>query len=65
MTTIDAINGLKGIAEWNFGKYEQTGEEDYRNDGDFLVNVAELLKAYTQDVQRDYEATYNPETGAM
>ena len=45
MTTIDAIKGLKEISEWNFGKYEQTGEEDYRNDGEFLANVAELLKA--------------------
>lgn len=39
------ISGLLEISDWNYGKYEQTHEEDYLNDGDFLTAVANMLKA--------------------
>lgn len=45
MTREDAIKGLWDVADWHYGKYEQTHEEDYLNDGDFLTAVANLLKA--------------------
>lgn len=38
------ISGLLEIADWHYGKYEQTNEEDYLNDGDFLTAVANTLK---------------------
>lgn len=44
MTREDAIKGLRSVADWHYGKYEQTHEEDYLNDGDFLTAVANMLK---------------------
>lgn len=44
----DAVKGLRNVADvadWHYGKYEQTGEEDYLNDGLFLTAVANMLKA--------------------
>jgi hypothetical protein len=45
MTRECAVKGLLEVADWHYGKYEQTHEEDYLNDGDFLTAVANLLKA--------------------
>lgn len=45
MTREDAVKGLRNVADWHYGKYEQTHEEDYLNDGDFLTAVANMLKA--------------------
>ena len=45
MTRENAVKGLLEVADWHYGKYEQTHEEDYLNDGDFLTAVANLLKA--------------------
>ena len=45
MTIESAIKGVLEIAKWNRGKYEQTQEEDYENDAEFLLQVADLLKA--------------------
>lgn len=45
MTREDAVKGLLNVADWHYGKYEQTHEEDYLNDGDFLTAVANMLKA--------------------
>ena len=44
MTREDAVKGLRNVADWHYGKYEQTHEEDYLNDGDFLTAVANMLK---------------------
>lgn len=44
MTREDAVKGLRNVADWYYGKYEQTHEEDYLNDGDFLTAVANMLK---------------------
>jgi hypothetical protein len=44
MTREGAVKGLLGVADWHYGKYEQTHEEDYLNDGDFLTAVANMLK---------------------
>ena len=43
MTREDAVKGLRNVADWHYGKYEQTHEEDYLNDGDFLTAVANML----------------------
>lgn len=45
MTREDAVKGLRDVADWHYGKYEQTHEEDYLSDGDFLTAVANMLKA--------------------
>ena len=45
MTREDAVKGLRNVIDWHYGKYEQTHEEDYLNDGDFLTAVANMLKA--------------------
>lgn len=45
MTREDAVKGLRNVADWHYGKYEQTHEEDYLNDGDFLTAVANMLRA--------------------
>ena len=44
ITIESAIRGLLQIADWNYGKYEQTREPDYESDGDFLMRVVALLK---------------------
>ena len=44
-----SIKGLLEIADWHYGKYEQTNEEDYLNDGDFLTAVANMLKEQDGD----------------
>ena len=50
MTREDAVKGLRNVADWHYGKYEQTHEEDYLNDGDFLTAVANMLKAQVPKV---------------
>ena len=45
MTREDAVKGLWDVANWHYGKYEQTHEEDYLNDSQFLMAVADMLKA--------------------
>ena len=45
MTREGAVKGLLEVADWHYDKYEQTHEEDYLNDGDFLTAVANMLKA--------------------
>lgn len=45
MTKENAVKGLRDVADWHYGKYEQTHEEDYLNDGDFLTAVANMLEA--------------------
>ena len=54
ITIESAIRGLLQIADWNYGKYEQTREPDYESDGDFLMRVVDLLKA-----QERVEPVYN------
>lgn len=44
MVREDAVKGLRNVADWHYGKYEQTHEEDYLNDGDFLTAVANMLE---------------------
>lgn len=55
MTMEDAVKGLRNVADWHYGKYEQTHEEDYLNDGDFLTAVANMLKAQAPKVMTKSE----------
>ena len=56
MTREGAIKGLLEVADWHYGKYEQTREEDYLDDGDFLTAVANMLKAQEPRVMTLEEA---------
>ena len=58
MTREDAVKGLRNVADWHYGKYEQTHEEDYLNDGDFLTAVADMLKAQEARVMTLEEIPY-------
>ncbi len=58
MNRDQAISGLKGIADWNYGKYEQTKEEDYQLDGDFLTEVIEFLNIFTVDAASIVRCAY-------
>ena len=57
MTREAAVKGLLDVADWHYGKYEQTHEEDYLNDGDFLTAVANMLKAQKPVVMVGAELT--------
>lgn len=57
MTREGAVKGLLEVADWHYGKYEQTREEDYLNDGDFLTAVANMLKAQEPMVMAGAELT--------
>ena len=41
MTMEDVVKRLRNVADWHYGKYEQTHEEDYLNDGDFFDGCCE------------------------
>ena len=56
MARENAVKGLLEVADWHYGKFEQTHEEDYLNDGDFLTAVANLLKAHEPRVMTLEEA---------
>ena len=49
MTHKQAIKGLRAIADWHFGKYEQTREEGYEIDAEFLRDVADMLEAEREE----------------
>lgn len=44
MTREEVIRGLKGLAGWLDGKYEQTGEVDYDTDAEIVEEAIALLK---------------------
>lgn len=44
MTREEVIRGLKGLAGWLDGKYEQTGEVDYDTDAEIVEDAIALLK---------------------
>ena len=61
MTRENAVKGLREVADWHYGKYEQTHEEDYLNDGDFLTAVANLLKALEPRLMTASDFEDNPD----
>lgn len=66
MTMEDVVKGLRNVADWHYGKYEQTHEEDYLNDGDFLTAVANMLKAQEPRVMTLEEViNHNNQTGCV
>jgi len=44
VTREEVIRGLKGLAGWLDGKYEQTGEVDYDTDAEIVEEAIALLK---------------------